>query len=64
VHRSIAELGVRLAVIGLGTGLVLAFVLARLLASLLIGVSASDPLLFAGIPVLLAVIAFAACYAR
>lgn len=62
VLRWIAGRGIRLAGIGLGIGLAIAFVVARLLSSLMIGVSATDPLIFTGIPVLLAAIALAACY--
>lgn len=40
--------------IGLGIGVVIAFALSRLLASLLIGVSTSDPLTFSGVTLLLA----------
>ncbi|HET6199512.1 MAG TPA: ABC transporter permease [Candidatus Acidoferrales bacterium] len=62
VLRWIAERGIRLAAIGLGIGLLLAFAMARLLASLLFGVSATDPVIFIGIPSLLAIVAIAACY--
>jgi putative ABC transport system permease protein len=62
VLQWIAGRGIRLAVIGIGIGLPLAFVLARLMASLMFGVSATDPLIFTAIPALLAVVAVAACY--
>jgi putative ABC transport system permease protein len=62
VLRRIAGRGIWLAAIGLGIGVALAFVLARLMASLMFGVSATDPLIFAGIPALLAFVAIAACY--
>ena len=62
VLRWIAARGIRLAVSGLGIGLLLAFALARLLASLLFGVSATDPVIFVGVPVMLAAVAVAACY--
>jgi putative ABC transport system permease protein len=61
VLRWIAWRGIRLAVVGLAIGLALAFVLARLLASLIFGVSATDPVIFGGIGILLGLVAFAAC---
>jgi putative ABC transport system permease protein len=54
--------GMLLAGIGLGIGLVAAFAVTRIMASLLFGVSASDPLTYLGLAVLLGAIAFLACY--
>ena len=62
VLKWIAARGMRLAAIGIGIGLAAALALARVLSSLLFGVSAGDPLIFIGIPAFLALIAFAACY--
>ncbi len=62
VLRWIAGRGIRLAVIGLGIGLALSFALARLLSSLMFGVSATDPSIFVGVPAVLALVAIAACY--
>jgi putative ABC transport system permease protein len=62
VLQWIAGRGIRLAVIGLGIGLALSFALARLLSSLIFGVSSTDPLIFVGVPAVLAVVAIAACY--
>jgi putative ABC transport system permease protein len=62
VLRLVLGEGSRLTAVGVGLGLAAAFALTRLLSSLLFGVSASDPLTFAGVSVLLAIVALAACY--
>lgn len=62
VLQWIAVRGIRLAAIGLGIGFVAAFALARLMSSLLFGVSATDPLVFVGVSATLALVAIAACY--
>ncbi len=56
--------GVRMTLIGVAIGLVAALGLTRLLAqySLLFGVSATDPLTFASVAILLCAVAIAACY--
>jgi predicted permease len=54
--------GMTLAGIGVSIGLAGAFPMTRVMASLLFGVSATDPLTFAVIALLLAVVALAACY--
>jgi ABC-type lipoprotein release transport system permease subunit len=51
-----------LAISGLAIGLTGAFVLTRLIRSLLFGVQATDPVTFVGISVLLALIALLASY--
>jgi len=48
--------------IGVGAGLAGAFALTRLMSSLLFGVSASDPLTFVGVSLLLSAVAFIARY--
>jgi predicted permease len=52
--------GLKLAFIGIGIGLSIAFGLTRLLQSLLFGISASDPVTFITIALLLVVVAFLA----
>jgi ABC-type antimicrobial peptide transport system permease subunit len=57
--------GLRLILIGLGIGMVGAFIMGRLLASIpnmLHNVNPTDPLTFAGIPFMLAAVALIACY--
>src|SRR5205814_7550109 len=54
--------GMTLSVIGVVVGIVGAFALTRLIASLLFGVEAPDPLPFLAIPLLLLFVALVACY--
>jgi predicted permease len=54
--------GMMMTLIGLIFGLVSSLTLTRFLSSLLFGVTATDPLTFAGVAVLLAIVALAACY--
>jgi putative ABC transport system permease protein len=62
VLRLVVRQGMTLVVIGVGLGLVGAIALTRVLASLLFGVTAKDPVTFAVVAGLLTLIAFAACY--
>jgi predicted permease len=62
VLRLIIRQGLRLALGGVGLGLIAAFALTRVLAGFLHDVSATDTLTFAAIPPLLIVVALLACY--
>ena len=62
VMRLILVQGARLALVGVAIGLLGAFGLTRLMASLLYGISASDPLTFALVTVVPFAIALLACY--
>jgi putative ABC transport system permease protein len=62
VFRTIVGEGLRLALLGVGIGLVAALALTRLLRTFLFGISAYDPLTFVGVSVLLTLVAVAACY--
>jgi putative ABC transport system permease protein len=62
VLQLIVGQGLKLVGLGLAIGLLGAFALTRLMASLLFGVSAKDPLTFAAVAVVLALVALLACY--
>ena len=63
VLRLVVREGMRLALTGIALGLAAAlFLLRRVLAAMLYGLSATDPLVLAGTAVLLAAITFTACY--
>ena len=54
--------GMRPAVTGIALGLLAAFALTRLMKSMLFGIEATDPLTYAGVALLLAMVAVVACY--
>jgi putative ABC transport system permease protein len=62
VFRLVVGKGLKLAGIGIAIGVVVAFELARLMSSLLYAVSATDFETFAGVAILLALVALLACY--
>ena len=61
VVRMVVLQGMRPALIGLAVGLAGSLAFGRALASLVYGVSPTDPLTFAGVSILLALVALAAC---
>jgi putative ABC transport system permease protein len=62
VLKLIVGQGMTLALVGIGVGVATAFALTRVMASLLYEVSATDPVTFASISLLLTAVALAACY--
>ena len=62
VLRLVLGHGMRVVLVGVAIGLAAALGLTRLMASQLYGVSAKDPLTFAGVAALLTLVALAACY--
>ncbi len=62
VMRLVLGEGARVALLGVAAGILGAFMLTRLMESQLFGVTAHDPLTFAGIALLLTAVALAACY--
>jgi putative ABC transport system permease protein len=62
VARHVLARGVRLTLAGVGAGLLGALGLARLMASLLFGVGALDPLAFGAVPAVLVLVALVSCF--
>jgi len=62
VLRMVVGKGFALALAGVGAGLAGALVLTRFLSSLLFGVSASDPVIFVGVSLILGAVSLAASY--
>ncbi|MFZ0333970.1 MAG: ABC transporter permease [Candidatus Acidiferrales bacterium] len=62
VLRMVLGQGGKIALAGVAIGIVAAFGLTRLMASLLFSVSTNDPLTFAGVALLLVLVAMLACY--
>lgn len=62
VRRMVVVQGMALALVGVVVGVAASFGLAKLIASFLFGVSAWDPLVFVGVPVVLALVALVAVW--
>ncbi len=62
VLKLVISQGVGLTLTGIAIGLAASFAVTRLMKSLLFGVSATDPLTFAGVALLLTAVALLACY--
>jgi ABC-type antimicrobial peptide transport system permease subunit len=62
VLRLVLGQGVRMALMGVAIGIPVALGLTRLMSNQLFGVTAHDPLTFAGVALALIAVALAACY--
>jgi putative ABC transport system permease protein len=62
VLRMVLSQGAKLAAIGVAAGLAASLALTQLMGSMLYGVSATDPLTFIGVALILTLVALAACY--
>ena len=62
VLRSVLGQGARMALIGVGIGILASFLLTRLMTSFLYGISALDPLTFVAVAAMLLTVAMLACY--
>jgi ABC-type antimicrobial peptide transport system permease subunit len=64
VRNMIVRQGMSVALVGVAVGLASAFGLTRIIASLLFGVTARDPAVFVGVPLLLSAVALMGVGAR
>ena len=62
VLRLVLGQGLKMAFLGVAVGITAALALTRLMANLLFGVSATDPITFAGVGIILTFVALAACF--
>jgi ABC-type antimicrobial peptide transport system permease subunit len=62
VRKMVIFQGMRLAIVGVVVGILAAFGLAKLISSFLFGVTAADPLVFVGAPIVLTIVALIAAW--
>ena len=62
ILRLVLGQGVRLTLLGAAIGIVASLFVTRVLSASLFGVSATDPLTFVAVPIVLAAVAMLACY--
>lgn len=62
VWRLVVGQGLKVVALGVAVGLSAALTLARVMASLLFGITATDPLTFAGVALLMVIVAVLACF--
>jgi putative ABC transport system permease protein len=62
VLRLVLRQGMGLTIVGLVVGIAVGLLATRVLSDMLFGVTARDPLTFVGVPALLLLVAFLACY--
>jgi ABC-type antimicrobial peptide transport system permease subunit len=62
VKNMVVLQGIRLALIGVAIGVAVSFWLSRAISTFLFGVTARDPVVFAGVPVLLTLVALLAVW--
>jgi len=62
VWRLIVGQGLKVVALGVAVGVIAAIALARVMTSLLFGITATDPLTYAGVALLLVLVALLACF--
>jgi ABC-type antimicrobial peptide transport system permease subunit len=62
IFKLVVGQGLRLSALGIATGLIAAFILTRVMSTMLVGVKPTDPTTFAGMTVVFFVISGLACY--
>jgi len=63
VLRMVLGQGLKLVLLGVGLGLAVSFAATRIIANQLFDVAPTDPVTFVGVPLLLLIVALAACFA-